>query len=209
MVDQLHAAPDRKIDHAIGMALRDLRERRNVSAKQLAQSAGLSAAMISRIENGQVSPSIATLSALSEALDVPIYIHPARPLPSVIDSYYGPYVDSHPALVQAAWGFGVETATHAIRLVLSGVCQEYPKLKFLIGHLGEGRHVGTPLIVVFEGVGLESAEESCGLVRSQCEAGCVRRKLRPGAAQGEEADAADQALNHGRLRRADGDGSQG
>lgn len=76
--------------------------------------------------------------ARAEAFDVPIYIHPARPLPGVVDAYYGPYVDSHPALVQAAWGFGVETATHAIRLVLSGVCQEYPKLKFLIGHLGEG-----------------------------------------------------------------------
>lgn len=76
--------------------------------------------------------------ARAEALDVPIYIHPARPLPAVIDAYYGPYKDSHPAIVQAAWGFGVETATHAIRLVLSGLCNEYPKLKLLIGHLGEG-----------------------------------------------------------------------
>ena len=76
--------------------------------------------------------------ARAEALDVPVYIHPARPLPSVVEAYYGPYVETHPALVQAAWGFGVETATHAIRLVLSGVCEEYPKLKFLIGHLGEG-----------------------------------------------------------------------
>lgn len=76
--------------------------------------------------------------ARAEALDVPVYIHPARPLPSVVEAYYGPYVESHPGLVQAAWGFGVETATHAIRLILSGVCEEYPKLKFLIGHLGEG-----------------------------------------------------------------------
>jgi predicted TIM-barrel fold metal-dependent hydrolase len=76
--------------------------------------------------------------ARAEALDVPIYVHPARPIPSVIDAYYGPYVETHPALVQAAWGFGVETATHAIRLVLSGLFDEYPKLKILIGHLGEG-----------------------------------------------------------------------
>jgi predicted TIM-barrel fold metal-dependent hydrolase len=76
--------------------------------------------------------------ARAEALDVPVYVHPARPLPSVIEAYYGPYVESHPALVQAAWGFGVETATHAIRLVLSGLFDEYPKLKILIGHLGEG-----------------------------------------------------------------------
>jgi predicted TIM-barrel fold metal-dependent hydrolase len=76
--------------------------------------------------------------ARAEALDVPVYVHPARPLPGVIEAYYGPYAESHPALVQAAWGFGVETATHAIRLVLSGLFDEYPKLKILIGHLGEG-----------------------------------------------------------------------
>jgi predicted TIM-barrel fold metal-dependent hydrolase len=76
--------------------------------------------------------------ARAEALDVPIYVHPARPLPAVIEAYYGPYAETHPALVQAAWGFGVETATHAIRLVLSGLFDEHPKLKILIGHLGEG-----------------------------------------------------------------------
>lgn len=59
-------------DQMIGHALRDLRETRAMSARQLAQASGISAAMISRIENGQVSPSIATMSALSEALEVPL-----------------------------------------------------------------------------------------------------------------------------------------
>jgi transcriptional regulator with XRE-family HTH domain len=59
-------------DQAIGAALRDLREGRNFTARQLATESGVSAAMISRIENGQVSPSISTLSALSKALDVPL-----------------------------------------------------------------------------------------------------------------------------------------
>ncbi len=60
------------IDHAIGSALRDLRESRQMTARQLATSSNVSAAMISRIENGQVSPSISTLSALSKALEVPL-----------------------------------------------------------------------------------------------------------------------------------------
>lgn len=60
------------IDHAIGSALRDLRESRGITARQLAKNSGISAAMISRIENGQVSPSISTLQALSLALEVPI-----------------------------------------------------------------------------------------------------------------------------------------
>lgn len=60
------------IDQAIGSALRDLRKNRGLTARQLAGISDVSAAMISRIENGQVSPSISTLKALSEALDVPL-----------------------------------------------------------------------------------------------------------------------------------------
>jgi transcriptional regulator with XRE-family HTH domain len=60
------------IDHAIGAALRDLREVRGFTARQLAEYAAVSPAMISRIENGQVSPSISTLNALSAALNVPL-----------------------------------------------------------------------------------------------------------------------------------------
>jgi len=63
---------ENKIDLAIGATLRDLREGRGLNAKQLAENADVSAAMISRIENGQVSPSISTLEALSEALEVPM-----------------------------------------------------------------------------------------------------------------------------------------
>ena len=60
------------IDSAIGISLKDMRENRGLSAKALSESSDVSAAMISRIESGQVSPSISTLSALSEALDVPM-----------------------------------------------------------------------------------------------------------------------------------------
>ncbi len=59
-------------DKAIGLALRDLRSKSELSARQLAEASGVSAAMVSRIENGQVSPSISTLSALADALKVPL-----------------------------------------------------------------------------------------------------------------------------------------
>jgi len=59
-------------DLAIGSALKSLRENQAISARQLASSSGISAAMISRIESGQVSPSISTMTALSNALDVPL-----------------------------------------------------------------------------------------------------------------------------------------
>ena len=76
--------------------------------------------------------------ARAEALDVPIYLHPSMPHEAVIDAYYKEYAKDFPVLLRAAWGFTVETATLAIRLVLSGVFDKHPKLKFILGHLGEG-----------------------------------------------------------------------
>ncbi|WP_299989227.1 helix-turn-helix transcriptional regulator [uncultured Ruegeria sp.] len=64
--------PGRQIDRAIGSSLRELRQSRSQSARRLAEQSGISAAMVSRIENGLVSPSIDTLAALAEALEVPI-----------------------------------------------------------------------------------------------------------------------------------------
>jgi transcriptional regulator with XRE-family HTH domain len=64
--------PKEATGRAIGAALRGLREDRALTARQLAARANVSAAMISRIENSQVSPSISTLDALSQALEVPL-----------------------------------------------------------------------------------------------------------------------------------------
>src|SRR5213078_3790692 len=73
----------------------------------------------------------------AQALDVPLYMHPAVPHPAVIDIYYKDYIKDYPGFLTAAWGFTVETATQGIRLVLSGVFDAYPRLKFILGHLGE------------------------------------------------------------------------
>jgi transcriptional regulator with XRE-family HTH domain len=64
--------PGKRIDKAIGTALKELRLQRGHSARSLADLSGISTAMISRIENGLVSPSIGTLAALVEALEVPV-----------------------------------------------------------------------------------------------------------------------------------------
>jgi predicted TIM-barrel fold metal-dependent hydrolase len=67
-----------------------------------------------------------------ETLDVPVYLHPREPLSSQRKAYEG-----HPWLLGAAWAFGVETATHALRLIASGLFDEYPRLNIILGHLGE------------------------------------------------------------------------
>jgi 2,3-dihydroxybenzoate decarboxylase len=73
----------------------------------------------------------------AQALDVPLYVHPAIPHPAVVEAYYQDYLEEFPALLTAGWGFTVETATQGIRLVLSGVFDKYPGLKIIMGHLGE------------------------------------------------------------------------
>jgi predicted TIM-barrel fold metal-dependent hydrolase len=73
----------------------------------------------------------------AQSLDVPIYLHPSVPMPAVMDAYYNDYAKDFPMVVRAAWGYTVETATLAIRLVLSGVFETYPRLKIVLGHLGE------------------------------------------------------------------------
>jgi predicted TIM-barrel fold metal-dependent hydrolase len=74
----------------------------------------------------------------AEALDVPIYLHPAVPERAVVDAYYKDYLAKYPGILTAAWGFTVETATQGIRMVLSGAFERFPNLKLILGHMGEG-----------------------------------------------------------------------
>lgn len=59
-----------EIDAEVGRTLNRLRHERSLTVTQLAAKANLSTAMISRIENGHVSPSLSSLHALAEALSV-------------------------------------------------------------------------------------------------------------------------------------------
>jgi gamma-resorcylate decarboxylase len=70
--------------------------------------------------------------AAVEDLGVPFYLHPRDPLPDRVTFY-----DGHPWLRGASWAFGVETATHALRLMASGIFDRHPKLTGILGHLGE------------------------------------------------------------------------
>src|SRR5271165_2174668 len=71
--------------------------------------------------------------ATVQQLDVPFYLHPRVPLATRQQAYEG-----HPWLLGSAWGFAVETSIHALRLIGSGLFDEYPRLKIILGHLGEG-----------------------------------------------------------------------
>jgi predicted TIM-barrel fold metal-dependent hydrolase len=96
-------------------------------------------AMIHGLANGQFidDKRFWPIFARAEKLDVPIYLHPSLPHPAVSDIYYRDYDRDFPMLARAAWGYTVETATQAIRMVLSGVFDAHPRLKIILGHLGE------------------------------------------------------------------------
>ena len=100
---------------------------------------GFKGAMIHGLSNGSFldQKQFWPIFERAAALDVPLYMHPAVPHKAVIDAYYRDYLEQFPGLMTAAWGFTVETATQGIRLVLSGVFDAYPKLKIILGHLGE------------------------------------------------------------------------
>jgi predicted TIM-barrel fold metal-dependent hydrolase len=67
------------------------------------------------------------------ALDVPLYIHPTPPHPAVTEAYFKEY----PVLAVAPLGFTLETLTHTFRLIVSGLFDDLPTLKIIVGHLGE------------------------------------------------------------------------
>lgn len=66
-------------------------------------------------------------------LDVPFYLHPRSPLPRDAKIY-----DGHTWLLGPSWAFGQETAVHALRLMGSGLFDQYPRLQIILGHMGEG-----------------------------------------------------------------------
>jgi predicted TIM-barrel fold metal-dependent hydrolase len=71
--------------------------------------------------------------AEAESLGVPFYLHPRNPLLQHAYIY-----DGHPWLLGPTWAFGQETAVHALRLMASGLFDEHPRLRIILGHMGEG-----------------------------------------------------------------------
>jgi len=69
---ELTGARENTLEVAIGHQVKEFRVKLGMTVADLARQAGLSAGMLSKIENGMTSPSLATLQALSRALNVPV-----------------------------------------------------------------------------------------------------------------------------------------
>lgn len=140
--DRLAEAVKRRSDRFAGFAALPTPDPR-AAADELERAVvklGFRGAMVHGLTNGVFfdDPRFRPVMERAQALDVPIYLHPAVPHKAVIDAYYRDYVEEFPAITNAAWGFTVETATAGVRMVLSGAFDVYPDLKIILGHLGEG-----------------------------------------------------------------------
>ncbi|HKT15349.1 MAG TPA: amidohydrolase family protein [Allosphingosinicella sp.] len=112
------------------------------AAKELERTVttfGFKGAIINGLTHGAFldEPRFDVLLERANELEVPLYLHPSWPLAKVAELYFGPYMERYPLTLRGVWGFNIETATQALRLVLSGILDRYPKLQFLVGHLGE------------------------------------------------------------------------
>lgn len=91
-------------------------------------------------------------------LAVPVYLHPREPRPTG-QQLYEPYT----SLVGSAWGFAHETATHALRLIMSGLFDRHPNIQIILGHQAEG----LPLMIPRVAHRLRKQNQGTGLGRNE------------------------------------------
>jgi predicted TIM-barrel fold metal-dependent hydrolase len=83
-------------------------------------------------------PTFAPVLEAAQALNVPIYLHPAPPPPTVQDAYFSGLPEPYGFMLSiAGWGWHTETGLHALRMIVAGVFDRFPQLQIIIGHMGE------------------------------------------------------------------------
>lgn len=84
------------------------------------------------------APQFTPVLAAAEALNAPIYIHPAPPIRQVQEVYYAGLGDRLSARLSLhGWGWHNEAGIQLLRLILSGTFDRFPNLQVIGGHWGE------------------------------------------------------------------------
>ena len=151
--DQLSAACRRHADRFIGMTAIAPQDPA-WSAKEIERGHALGFKAV--ILNGHVQSEYTDdqkywpIFEAAEALGTPIYLHPQGPSKGLI----GPLLER--GLDGAVFGFGVDTGLHLLRLIVMGVFDRYPKLKFIVGHGGEALPYWAYRLDYMHGAGIRS-----------------------------------------------------
>ena len=101
---------------------------------------GFCGALVNGATDGRFldDPAFEPVLACAEALDLPIYLHPGIPVQAVRGAYYDGLPGNFSfSMALSTWGWHYDTAIHVLRLVLSGALDRHPRLKLVIGHMGE------------------------------------------------------------------------
>ncbi|MEU8612001.1 amidohydrolase family protein [Actinoplanes sp. NPDC048791] len=89
-------------------------------------------------------PDFDPVLARAQALDVPIYLHPGYPADEIFKIYYSTTRSKYAEELQpyifsgSGYGWHQEVLTQCIRMITYGVFDRFPRLKIIIGHMGEG-----------------------------------------------------------------------
>lgn len=74
----------------------------------------------------------------AQRLDAPVYLHPGPAYRGVLDiKGWNQSYAKFPWLSAATWFWGVDTGSHALRIITSGVFDRFPKAQLVLGHNGE------------------------------------------------------------------------
>jgi 5-carboxyvanillate decarboxylase len=108
--------------------------RNAVKELERAVSLGMKGVVVNSHTQGEYldEPKYWEIFEAAQALDVPLYLHPNTPPPAMIAPFLPRGLDG------AVYGFAVETGLHVLRIVFAGVFDRFPKLRLVVGHLGEG-----------------------------------------------------------------------
>lgn len=83
-------------------------------------------------------PAYDVLWAKATELDVPIYLHPTFPSADMAAQFAGSYsLGAAASLGAAGWGWHSDVGLHLLKLFAAGVFDRFPKLKIVLGHMGE------------------------------------------------------------------------
>jgi hypothetical protein len=140
--DQLAAAVRKHPDRFAGFAALALQDPKAAAAEfeRCVCKLGFKGALVHGTMNGVFldQPQFTPLFEAAQALDVPIYLHPTPAVQPVQEAYYGGLPGNTGFFLStAAWGWHAELGMHCLRLIVSGLFDRLPKLKIIIGHLGE------------------------------------------------------------------------
>ncbi len=103
---------------------------------------GIKGAIVNSHTQGEYldAPTYLPIFEALDALDAPLYIHPREPAGAMNTVMTGPVVGG------PAWAYAVEVGTHVLRLIQSGLFDRFPRLRVVVGHMGEALPFWLPRI---------------------------------------------------------------